>query len=163
MTPIDAAVAFQAIYRVLFDRDSGPKAGSVLAFLEPEFVRRRFRELPVSTEDFWRAASEPMDRIEDWLRGERAGLRQAEAILRMLPGAGGAPESPRIAALEIVATGQDGRQKLRRALLDPDGPAALRTRAEAWIQQLSTELNLPIPIHERTASLGMPAPDPVAR
>jgi lysyl-tRNA synthetase class 1 len=43
--PIECPVAFKAIYRVLLDRDSGPKAGNLLAFLKPEFVVNRFNEL----------------------------------------------------------------------------------------------------------------------
>jgi lysyl-tRNA synthetase class 1 len=35
--------AFEAIYRVFFDRTSGPRAGSVLSFLDPGFVRDRLR------------------------------------------------------------------------------------------------------------------------
>jgi len=38
---VEARDAFEAIYRVFFARRSGPRAGSVLSFLDPEFVRER--------------------------------------------------------------------------------------------------------------------------
>jgi lysyl-tRNA synthetase class 1 len=43
--PIECPLAFKAVYRVLLDRDAGPKAGNLLAFLKPEFVINRFNEL----------------------------------------------------------------------------------------------------------------------
>ena len=54
LTPIEQALAFKAIYRVLLDREAGPKAGNLLAFLNPAFVIPRFQELPVTREEFWR-------------------------------------------------------------------------------------------------------------
>ena len=53
MTPIKQSEAFQAIYRVLLDRDSGPKAGNLLAFLESDFVIQRFGELSYSESELW--------------------------------------------------------------------------------------------------------------
>jgi lysyl-tRNA synthetase class 1 len=44
--PMDVPQAFKAIYCVLLDRDAGPKAGNLLAFLKPEFVVKRFGEVP---------------------------------------------------------------------------------------------------------------------
>ena len=45
MTPLPSGDAFKAIYRVLLDRESGPRAGSLLAFLERDFIIARFNEL----------------------------------------------------------------------------------------------------------------------
>ena len=44
LTPLAPARAFQALYRVLLDRDSGPKAGNLLAFLDSKFVVKRLQE-----------------------------------------------------------------------------------------------------------------------
>ena len=53
LTPLAPARAFQAIYRTLLDRDSGPKAGNLLAFLDRDFLLHRFRELPYDRATFW--------------------------------------------------------------------------------------------------------------
>lgn len=45
-TPIPQAEAFQAIYQVLLGKDRGPKAGSLIPFLDRAFVLQRFRALP---------------------------------------------------------------------------------------------------------------------
>ena len=44
LTPIAPAQAFKALYRVLLDRDSGPKAGNLLAFLDRDFLLQRLRD-----------------------------------------------------------------------------------------------------------------------
>ena len=52
--PIDQPSAFKAIYRVLLDKEAGPKAGNLLAFLDRDFVIHRLKELPVDKHAFWR-------------------------------------------------------------------------------------------------------------
>ena len=63
LTPIEQPLAFKAIYRVLLDRDAGPKAGNLLAFLDAEFVIVRFRELPYDRLEFWK---ETATTVEDF-------------------------------------------------------------------------------------------------
>lgn len=43
--PMASAVAFEAIYRAFLDRTSGPRAGSLLATLDPAFVLGRLEEI----------------------------------------------------------------------------------------------------------------------
>lgn len=43
--PIASAAAFEAIYRAFLDRASGPRAGSLLATLDPSFVVHRLKEV----------------------------------------------------------------------------------------------------------------------
>jgi lysyl-tRNA synthetase class 1 len=71
LTPIDQPSAFKAIYRVLLDKASGPKAGNLLAFLDPGFVIPRFRDLPFEKHAFWRETSTPMSELEQWLEKEK--------------------------------------------------------------------------------------------
>ena len=46
LTPIDQPAAFKAIYRVLLDRENGPKAGNFLSFLDRKFVEQRVPRTP---------------------------------------------------------------------------------------------------------------------
>jgi lysyl-tRNA synthetase, class I len=53
-TPIGQGEAFKAIYRVLLDRDMGPRAGALMAVLERHFVVKRLTELPLDEAAFRR-------------------------------------------------------------------------------------------------------------
>jgi lysyl-tRNA synthetase class 1 len=109
LTPIEQPVAFKAIYRVLLDREAGPKAGNLLAFLEKDFVIARFRELPFDTLEFWRQTATSLEDLEKWLtqQGEKiAGSRHTTAM------------EGSVAAFEITFTLQDGRLQLKRVLLE---------------------------------------------
>ena len=71
LTPIEQSSAFKAIYRVLLDKASGPKAGNLLAFLDPGFVITRFRDLPFEKHAFWRETATPMSQLEQWMEKEK--------------------------------------------------------------------------------------------
>lgn len=43
-TPIEPSAAFAALYRIFLDHPSGPRAGSLLAVLDPSFVTKRLAE-----------------------------------------------------------------------------------------------------------------------
>ncbi len=66
LTPIAQPAAFQAIYRVLFDRESGPKAGNLLGFLAREFVVARFLALAFDKVEFWQATALSKVEFETW-------------------------------------------------------------------------------------------------
>jgi lysyl-tRNA synthetase class 1 len=74
LTPIPQLAAFQAIYRVLFNRDSGPKAGNLFVFLDRDFIVQRFKELSFSATDFWRATGIPLSEFEAWLEKNKSDI-----------------------------------------------------------------------------------------
>ncbi len=51
-TPISQSEAFKAVYRVLLDRDMGPRAGALMAVLERDFVVNRLAELAYDEAEF---------------------------------------------------------------------------------------------------------------
>jgi lysyl-tRNA synthetase, class I len=109
LTPIEQPVAFKAIYRVLLDREAGPKAGNLLAFLDVGFVVPRFRELPVDRLVFWReSAITPAD-LEKWLEKERAKIAAQTWTTDM---------TGNIAVFEITYTMTDGKKHLKRLLVE---------------------------------------------
>ena len=67
LVPIAPAQAFKALYRVLLDRDSGPKAGNLLAFLDQNFVVQRFQELTSNESLFWYETSISKKEFGAWL------------------------------------------------------------------------------------------------
>jgi len=52
LTPMPPKLAFAAIYKVLLNREQGPKAGSLIAFIEKEFITKRFNELDFDEQEF---------------------------------------------------------------------------------------------------------------
>ncbi len=109
LTPIDQPVAFKAIYRVLLDREQGPKAGNLLAFLEPGFVIPRFRELPYATLDFWRETATTEEDLTKWRTQQQekiAGSTWTQAM------------EGSVAAFDIIYTFRDGKRQLKRLLVE---------------------------------------------
>jgi lysyl-tRNA synthetase class 1 len=119
MTPIEQPLAFKAIYRVLLDRDAGPKAGNLLAFLDREFVVRRFQELPVEQAEFWRATAISAETLEQWLAENREKIASYSVATRA---------AGEIAVIELTAVMKDGKRMLRRILAPLDGGAGLAGR-----------------------------------
>lgn len=71
LTPLPQPAAFQAIYRALFDRDSGPKAGNLFAFLNCDFIVERLKELSYSKIEFWQETKVVIEDFEGWLQEKR--------------------------------------------------------------------------------------------
>lgn len=120
LTPIEQPVAFKAIYRVLLDKEAGPKAGNLLAFLDKDFVIPRFQELAVSREDFLRETSISTEELEKWMAKEREKIASSDYAT--------ATEGS-LAVLEITFVMKDGKRLLKRLRIegqtDPAVPGLL--------------------------------------
>ena len=127
LTPIDQPVAFKAIYRVLLDREAGPKAGNLLAFLDRDFVITRFQELPVSREDFFRGTSIAIEDLEKFLNKEREKIVSATYAT--------ATEGS-FAVLEITFLMKDGKRILKRVRLE----GSIEQTAPGLIARLTPQL-----------------------
>jgi lysyl-tRNA synthetase class 1 len=108
LTPIEQPPAFKAIYRVLLDREGGPKAGNLLAFLERDSVVSRFRELPFNRLDYWRETAISQEDLTKWADQNREQIASSSnATSAELD----------TAALEITFVMKDGKRLLKRILL----------------------------------------------
>ncbi|MDQ3624289.1 MAG: lysine--tRNA ligase [Verrucomicrobiota bacterium] len=109
LTPIEQPAAFKAIYRVLLDRESGPKAGNLLAFLEPGFVIGRFQELPFDRLAFWRETAISPEELEAWFEKEREKIESRTWDMAM---------EGSVAAFEFTVLQKDGKKWLKRVLME---------------------------------------------
>jgi lysyl-tRNA synthetase class 1 len=109
MTPIEQPLAFKAIYRVLLDREAGPKAGNLLAFLSPDFVIARFRELPFERLEYWRETATSVEDLEKWLAQQREKIAGTTWTTEM---------EGSVAAFELTITMKDGKRQLKRLLVE---------------------------------------------
>ncbi|MEQ1859709.1 MAG: lysine--tRNA ligase [Chthoniobacteraceae bacterium] len=107
ITPIDQPAAFKALYRVLLDKASGPKAGNLLAFLDPQFVIPRLRELPFDRHEFWRESATPMPELEKWIEKEREKIAEQSSQLIV--------DGP-LTANEFTFVLKDGKRMIKRVL-----------------------------------------------
>ncbi len=149
LTPVDQPGAFKAIYRVLLDRENGPKAGNFLSFLERDFVARRCLELPVDKLPFWEETGMEEQAFEQWLAGEKPHIRALSARLDFVSAGGG------VGAVEIFATLADGKTYCKRVLFrrsqGADAPAGKESghfdmAARQWLGRLENQSGIKIPL-----------------
>lgn len=114
LTPIDQPGAFKAIYRVLLDRENGPKAGNFLSFLDRAFVIRRCGELPVDKRAFWTESAIASAVWEQWLAKESTNVARCDA---------GDEAENGLAVTEYLVTMNDGKVHLKRVWKTGDSGA----------------------------------------
>ena len=115
LTPIAPAQAFKAMYRVVLDRDSGPKAGNLLAFLDRDFVLQRLRELPYDEATFWQETSVSREDFEAWLAEHKPHVNRISNRGKL--GEAQPGTSTRLGFVECAVNLDDGRTHLHRVLL----------------------------------------------
>ena len=108
LTPLEQPVAFKAIYRVLLDREAGPKAGNLLAFLDRDYVIARFQELPFARLDCWRETATSEADLEKWFTQNAEKIAGKTWTTEM---------DGDVAAFEILVEMKDGKRQLKRILV----------------------------------------------
>ena len=118
MTPIAQPLAFKGIYRVLLDKEAGPKAGNLFAYLDREFVCKRLLELPVDTEAFWRETSITEEDFAKWMQQQREKISGYTHELKSAECG---------SVLEVTVEMKDGKRHLHRMRLEatPDAEKIL--------------------------------------
>ncbi|HEX8311505.1 MAG TPA: lysine--tRNA ligase [Chthoniobacteraceae bacterium] len=109
LTPIEQPLAFKAIYRVLLDREAGPKAGNLLAFLDVGFVVPRFRALPLDRLVFWRESAITNEALDEWLTQNRENITAAKWETFM---------EGDVACFEVTVAMQDGKKQRKRLIVE---------------------------------------------
>ncbi len=126
LTPIEQPDAFRAIYRVLLDRENGPKAGNFISFLDREFVIRRFRELSVDAAGYLAGTGITPAKFEQWLAEQKAGPASILVERHCMQG---------VAVMEFLVTNPDGKTWRKRVLAE-DAPE--------WIAELESRFGVKI-------------------
>ncbi len=125
LTPVDQPTAFKAIYRILLDRDSGPKAGNLLSFLDRDFVARRCVELPPDQLKFWEETGIKSEAFEQWLVKEKPGITSLSARMDFFsigrdlsPNLSAQHHEHGIGVIEFHATLADGKIYCKRVVFE---------------------------------------------
>jgi lysyl-tRNA synthetase class 1 len=132
LTPIDQPSAFKAIYRVLLDREAGPKAGNLLSFLDRDFVSRRFTEIALDQEKFWNETSISEEALKEWLTKEKANIATATAGTKSL--------RQGLSVAEFKVRMSDGKTYIRRVRLSTADSSESAIRS--WLRDLSLATGL---------------------
>ncbi|MCE0522862.1 MAG: lysine--tRNA ligase [Methylacidiphilales bacterium] len=135
LTPIDQPAAFKAVYRVLLDRESGPKAGNLLSFLDREFVIRRFNEAPWNEREFLEATGLTAGAFERWLMSEKAKIVSISARYKSIDNEVGT------SYVEFLMVMTDGKNHCRRVLL---GEGKVEEAVRMWIGELESRTGFAI-------------------
>ena len=114
LTPIAPQQAFQALYRVLLNRDSGPKAGNLLAFLDQEFAVKRFQELSYSQQAFWQETGISPEEFDAWIAEHHAEVKRLSAECFL--GEAEAGQSARLGVIECSLELSDDKTYVKRVL-----------------------------------------------
>jgi len=140
LTPIDQPNAFKALYRVLLDRDSGPKAGNLLSFLDRAFVLARCSELPVDKLKLWQETATTKEAFLEWLTKEKPNITAASAKLDYLPAPNGGPGT---GITEFQVTTTDGKTHCKRIISEQakdseseNGLEHFQRQALPWIGEI---------------------------
>jgi len=136
-TPIDQPHAFKAIYRVLLDRESGPKAGNLLSFLDRDFVLKRCNEVPYSERDFLGETGLSVEAFEQYASLEKAKITAMRALYRPIP------SDPGNSVVEFAIVMTDGKNHCRRV---PLGEGKVEETARMWLADLQKQTGLTIPL-----------------
>ncbi|MBN2664636.1 MAG: lysine--tRNA ligase [Bacteroidales bacterium] len=71
LTPINPKLGFAAIYRTVLNKQQGPKAGSLIAYIDKDFIETRFNELDFDIVEYWNETSISQDDFDAWMRDNK--------------------------------------------------------------------------------------------
>jgi lysyl-tRNA synthetase class 1 len=74
VTPIKQQEAFQAIYKTLFGRELGPRAGNLFEYLDRDFLVTRFKEVSYLKVLFWLETGVEVSELEAWLEKNKEAI-----------------------------------------------------------------------------------------
>ena len=162
LTPIAQPPAFKALYRVLLNRDSGPKAGNLLSFLKREFVIERLTDLKFDKLSFWIETGVDVETFEKWLSETKKDIAAISARPEFQSVGYDLP-TPTVdshfehgcGVIEFVATMAKGKRHCQRVLFDKfkgiDTNADreweyFNAYAHDWLKELEEHFDLSISI-----------------
>ncbi len=126
LTPIKQPLAFLAIYRSLFGRDAGPRAGNLFVFLDKNFLVERFQSFSYDKLEFWRESSTTQEAFAEWLEKKSADILETKTQTNWLENVG---------VVEFFVTLNDKKTHLHRILFENLAQADFQDQADNYIKQ----------------------------
>ena len=114
-TPVDAGQAFATIYAVVFNRENGPKAGAVLAYLDKSYLIFMFSKIPDCRDTFILESLLDEQKFQAWLAPWQQDLLKIEVTPD--PKVVNNPKGQIIPYEERLICLRNGRKYLQRVVL----------------------------------------------
>lgn len=83
LTPIDAKQAFETVYIALFDKNKGPKVGSLFSYIDKEFLKNYFKQINYSLDKLWNETGIIESKYEQWIEDQKEDVVSIEYQYRV--------------------------------------------------------------------------------
>ena len=111
LVPLNAKDAFKAIYTVLIDKQAGPKAGTFIAFIDRDFVVKRFNEVIYDKVECWRRTSFKYDEFSNWVKDNKENIEKSEITYEY-------SDSSQVGVINAIITMKDGKKYMKRIIFE---------------------------------------------
>ncbi len=78
MTPIEAKKAFAAVYTVLFDKNNGPKVGSLFSYIDSQLLINSFKQVKYSLDGLWNETGVSEETCKAWIAEQKEDIVSIE-------------------------------------------------------------------------------------
>ncbi|MCX6272745.1 MAG: lysine--tRNA ligase [Bacteroidetes bacterium] len=156
ITPIDQKSCFQAFYRVLLDKEQGPKAGNLIACLDKSFLMKRLQEPHFDRVALYRQANIGRTDLENWLKAELENIVKVDIHVDFICRNGSGHSYSGAGVVELSIKLKDNKTHMKRLLLsDFDGIAESQAELDHFKEQARLfleEINAAFPLELNISS-----------
>jgi len=78
MTPIAPKTAFAAVYTLLFDKNNGPKVGSLFSYIDSQFLINNFKQVEYSLDDLCNETGMNETEFDQWVSEQKEEIVSIE-------------------------------------------------------------------------------------
>ena len=71
LAPLEAKKAFSAVYTALFDKNNGPKVGSLFSYMDKDFLSQHFKQVSYSVDKLWTETGLSEDIFQQWFENQK--------------------------------------------------------------------------------------------
>lgn len=136
LTPIGPKEAFGAVYVALFDKNNGPKVGSLFSYMDKLFLMAHFKNVNYSLAKLWSETGVTEEQCDDWIFGQKEPAISIEYQTRI-----NTEERQLQGILELLVTLKNNKIHILRILLSGGEPSKTEVEGKKVVAQLQSKLS----------------------
>lgn len=105
--------SFKAVYKIFLNKEKGPTVGSLLSYLDKDFVINRLNEVNFDLDGLWNETVLDLESLESFLTKEGKNFTTIQESLLTSP-------NTDLKIKELLITKEDGQKLVRRTLVEVD-------------------------------------------